>query len=127
MKARKNAIKVLNNNNSFRLEKRRSRNSLLMAASRVLRNLVMMLREKEKVLVSVLRRNNTTNSSTSNRPFFSCTELPHHPRRPRGSQSGWEKRWDERFQVRLKGPLGTDSHRTISKNSSRCRLLIGHK
>ena len=23
--------------------------------------------------------------------------------------------------------LGTDSHRTISKNSSRCRLLIGHK
>ena len=50
-----------------------------------------------------------------------------HPRRPRGSQSGWEKRWNERFQVRAKEPLGTDSHRTISKNSSRCRLLIGHK
>ena len=50
-----------------------------------------------------------------------------HPRRPRGSQSGWEKRQDESFQVRAKEPLGTDSHRTISKNSSRCRLLIGNK
>ena len=50
-----------------------------------------------------------------------------HPRRPRGSQSGWEKRQDESFQVRAKEPLGTDSHRTISKNSSGCRLLIGHK
>ena len=44
-----------------------------------------------------------------------------HPRRPRGSQSGREKRWDESFQVRAKEP------RTISKNSSGCRLLIGHK
>ena len=50
-----------------------------------------------------------------------------HPRRTRGSQSGREKRWDESFQVRAKEPLGTDSHRTISKNSSGCRLLIGHK
>ena len=50
-----------------------------------------------------------------------------HPRRPRGSQSGWEKRWDESFQVRAKEPLATDSHRTFSKNSSRCWLLIGHK
>ena len=50
-----------------------------------------------------------------------------HPRRPRGSQSGREKRRDESFQVRAKEPLGTYSHRTISKNSSRCRLLIGHK
>ena len=50
-----------------------------------------------------------------------------HPRRPRGSQSGREKRRNESFQVRAKEPLGTDSHRTISKNSSRCRLLIGHK
>ena len=50
-----------------------------------------------------------------------------HPRRPRGSQSGREKRRDESFQVRAKEPLGTDSHRAISKNSSRCRLLIGHK
>ena len=32
-----------------------------------------------------------------------------------------------RFQIQAKEPLGTDSHRTISKNSSGCRLLIGHK
>ena len=50
-----------------------------------------------------------------------------HPRRPVGSQSGREKRRDECFQVRAKEPLRTDSHRAISKNSSRCRLLIGHK
>ena len=50
-----------------------------------------------------------------------------HPRRPRGSQSGREKGRDESFQVRVKEPLGTDSHRTISKNSSGCRFLIGHK
>ena len=49
-----------------------------------------------------------------------------HPRRPRGSQSG-QKRREESLQVQAKEPLGTDSHRTISKNSSRCRLLIGHK
>ena len=51
----------------------------------------------------------------------------YHPRRPRGSQSGREKGRDESFQVRAKEPLGTDSHRTISKTSSGCRLLIGHK
>ena len=50
-----------------------------------------------------------------------------HLRRPRGSQSGREKRRDESFQVRAKEPLGTDSHRAISKNSSGCQLLIGHK
>ena len=50
-----------------------------------------------------------------------------HPRRPRGSQSGREKRRDESFLVRAKEPLGTDSHRTISKNLNGCRLLIGHK
>ena len=50
-----------------------------------------------------------------------------HLRRPRGSQSGWEKRRDESFKVRAKEPLGTDRHRTISKYSSGCRLLIGHK
>ena len=54
-------------------------------------------------------------------------QLDHHPRRPRGSQSGWEKRQDESFQVRAKEPLGTDSHRTISKNSSGFRLLVGLK
>ena len=31
------------------------------------------------------------------------------------------------FTVGVKEPLGTDSHRTISKHSSWCRLLIGHK
>ena len=50
-----------------------------------------------------------------------------HLRRPRGSQSDREKRRDESLQVQAKEPLGTDSHRTISKNSSRCRLLIGNK
>ena len=50
-----------------------------------------------------------------------------HPRRPRDSPSSWEKRREESFQVRAKEPVGTDFHRTISKNSSGCRLLIGHK
>ena len=58
---------------------------------------------------------------------FKSNFSPHHPRRPRGSQSGREKRRDESFQVRAEDPLGTDSHRTISKNSSGCRLLIGHE
>ena len=31
------------------------------------------------------------------------------------------------FRYGQKEPLGTDSHQTISKNSSRCRLLIGYK
>ena len=42
-------------------------------------------------------------------------------------KSGWEKGRNESFQVRLKEPLGTNSHQTIYKNSSGCRLLIGHK
>ena len=50
-----------------------------------------------------------------------------HPWRPRGSQSGWEKRRYESFQAQAEEPLGTDSHRTISKRSSECWLLIGHK
>ena len=50
-----------------------------------------------------------------------------HPRRPRGSQLGREKRRDESFQVQAEEPLGAASHQTISKNSSECRLLIGHK
>ena len=53
--------------------------------------------------------------------------VANHPRRPRGTQSGREKGRDESFQVRAKEPLGTDSHRAISKNSSGCRLLIGQK
>ena len=50
-----------------------------------------------------------------------------HPRRPRGSQSGRQKRRDEIFQARAEEPLGTDSHRIISERSSERRLLIGHK
>ena len=50
-----------------------------------------------------------------------------HPQRPRGSQSGQEQRLNKSFQVRVKETLGTDSHQTISKNSSGCWLLIGHK
>ena len=53
------------------------------------------------------------------------TEL--HPRRPRGGQSGREKRRDKSFQAQVEKPLGTDSHRIISKRSSECWLLIGHK
>ena len=37
-----------------------------------------------------------------------------HPQRPRGSQSGREKRPDERFQPLAKEPQGTDYHLTIS-------------
>ena len=54
---------------------------------------------------------------------FVCSHL----RRPRGSQSGREKRRDEAFQAWVEKPLSTDSHRTISKRSSECQLLIGHK
>ena len=50
-----------------------------------------------------------------------------HPRRPRGDQSGREKRRDESFQAQAEKPLGTDSHRTISKRLSECWLPIGHK
>ena len=49
----------------------------------------------------------------------------YNPRRARGSQSGREKRRDESFQIREKELLGTESPRTISKNSSAFRLLIG--
>ena len=47
-----------------------------------------------------------------------------HPRRPRGSQSGREKRCDKSFQAQAEKPLGTDSHRTISKRSSECFVLL---
>ena len=46
---------------------------------------------------------------------------------PGACQSGREKRRDESFQARAEEPLGTDSHRTTSKWSSECWLLIGHK
>ena len=44
-----------------------------------------------------------------------------------GQSVGPEKRRDESFQAWAEEPLGTDSHRTISKRSSECWLLIGHK
>ena len=50
-----------------------------------------------------------------------------HARRPRGSQSGREKRRDESFQAQAEKPLGTNSHRTISRRTSEYWLLIGHK
>ena len=50
-----------------------------------------------------------------------------HPRRPRGQSFGSGEKAARKFSLRAKEPLGTDSHRTISKNSSGCRLLIGHK
>ena len=50
-----------------------------------------------------------------------------HPRRPRGSHSGREKRRDESFQAQAEEPLNTDSHQIISKRSSECWLLIGRK
>ena len=61
-------------------------------------------------------------------PFIKTLESCRgHPRRPRGSQSSREKRRDESFQAQAEEPLGTDSHWTISKRSSECWLLIGHK
>ena len=44
-----------------------------------------------------------------------------------GQSSGREKVRDESFQAWAEEPLGTDSHRTISKRSSECWLLIGLK
>ena len=49
-----------------------------------------------------------------------------HPR-PRGSQSGRGKMRDKSLKAWSKEPLGTNSHRTISKRSSEWWLLTGHK
>ena len=45
----------------------------------------------------------------------------------KGQSVGSGEKAGRKFSLRAKEPLGTDSHRTISKNSSGCRLLIGHK
>ena len=37
------------------------------------------------------------------------------------------ERREESFQAWAEEPLGTDSHRTISKRSRECWLLLGHK
>ena len=42
-------------------------------------------------------------------------------------ESGRVKRRDESFRAWAEEPLGTDSHRTISKRSRECWFLIGHK
>ena len=50
-----------------------------------------------------------------------------HPRRRRGSQPGWEKRFDEGFQGWAAEPLGTDSHPEHFQAVNRMLALIGHK
>ena len=44
-----------------------------------------------------------------------------------GSPRGREKRRDGSIQARVEEPLAADSYRIISKRSSECWLLIGHK
>ena len=51
----------------------------------------------------------------------------YHPRRRNGSQLGEEKRRVEGFQAWEKERLGKGSERNISRWSSECWLLIGHK
>ena len=58
---------------------------------------------------------------------FSLVLFSPHPRRPRGGQSGREKRRDKSFQAQAEKRRGTDSYRTISKRSRECWFLIGHK
>ena len=58
---------------------------------------------------------------------FPQTPMKLHPLQPRGSQSSWEERRHKSFQAWAEEPLGTNSHRTISKWSSKCWLLIRHK
>ena len=59
--------------------------------------------------------------------MFSLWTLHFHPRRPRGSQSGWEKRQDKSFQVWAKEVLGTDSHQAISKIQADAGSWLGTK
>ena len=47
-----------------------------------------------------------------------------HPRRPRGGQSGWEKRRDERFQGWAEETVGADSYQTMSKRSSELCIIV---
>ena len=65
---------------------------------------------------------------TTGQPVWNLTLSSYcHPRRPRGSQSGREKRKDESFQVRAKEPLSTDSRRTISKIQAHTGSWLGTK
>ena len=84
-----------------------------------------------RMLISNVRKNVMVINSTETRfsRNVSAARLLNitHPRRPRGSQSGRVRRRDESFQTWAEEPLGTDSHRTISKQSRECWFLIGHK
>ena len=44
-----------------------------------------------------------------------------------GQSVGSGEKAGRKFSSTANEPLGTDSHRTIFKNSSECWLLIGHK
>ena len=57
--------------------------------------------------------------------FYPAKTLPSSE--TQGQSVGSENAGDESLQVRAKEHLGTDSHRSISKNSSRCLLLIGRQ
>ena len=51
-----------------------------------------------------------------------------HPWRPRGGSVGPGEKARQKFSsTEAEKPLGTNSHQTISKRSSECWLLIGHK
>ena len=58
-----------------------------------------------------------------------CFVLQRTPTNENNGGTEWQgiQQLLQSFQVRVKEPLGTDSHQTISKNSSGCRVLIGHK
>ena len=59
--------------------------------------------------------------------WFDVNHRLAHPRSPRGSQSGQEKRPDESFQARAEETLGTDSHRTISSGQANAGSWLGTK
>ena len=69
------------------------------------------------------RRCQTPEKSQVSTALFLTTD----PRWPRGSRSGRKERSDESFQAQAEKPLGNDSHKTISEQSSEFWLLIGHK
>ena len=87
-----------------------------------LQNLFRILKRRHKEIVS-----NRWSLVVDKTPYICLTRRLCHPRRPWGSQSGQVKRRDESFQAWAEDPLGTNSHRTISKRSRECCFLIGHK
>ena len=60
-------------------------------------------------------------------PIFHQKQWTNPSSETHGQSVGSGEKAARKFSLRAKEPLGTDSHRTISKNSSGCRLLIGHK